>query len=77
MKLIAFLAGCLIASPLCAYEQEGDTIKLEPSEVVQCLTEGGCFVVTQKQLTEAMYQLGQEAFAAGKAEAQSVCRNRT
>ena len=77
MKLIGFLAGCLIASPLCAYEQVGNFIKLSSEEVAQCEGEGGCFVVTQKQVMDMMLQLGQEAFAAGKAEAQSVCRNRT
>jgi hypothetical protein len=77
MKAVAFLAGCLIAAPLSAYQQTGDTIKLTAEEVTMCETEGGCFVVTQQKVMEAMHELGSDAYKAGKAEGQSTCANRT
>jgi len=77
MKLVAFFAGCLIAAPLSAYQQTGELIKLSADEVAQCEVEGGCFVVTAKQMMDVMMELGADAFKAGKAEAQSTCANRT
>jgi hypothetical protein len=77
MKFAAFLAGCLIAAPLSAYQQTGELIKLSADEVVQCAAEGGCVVVTQKQLMDVMMELASDAYKGGKAEGQSTCANRT
>jgi hypothetical protein len=77
MKLIALLAGCLIAAPLNAYQQVGDTFKLSAAEVTQCAEEGGCIVATEKQIAEAMYEFGKAAFTAGLQQGQATCGSRT
>jgi hypothetical protein len=77
MKFAAFLAGCLIAAPLAAYQQTGQLIKLSAEEEAQCAAEGGCFVVTQKQMMDVMMELAADAYKGGKAEGQSTCASRT
>ncbi|MES2572439.1 MAG: hypothetical protein V4710_20615, partial [Verrucomicrobiota bacterium] len=64
-------------APLSAYQQHGELIKLTAEEAVMCEEEGGCFVVTQKKVMEAMLELGADAFKAGQAEGKASCANRT
>jgi hypothetical protein len=71
MKLIAFLAGCLIAAPLCALEKVGPVITLDAEEEATCEMNGGCLVVPRAKLEEAVQAYAARAYAAGRAS----CRN--
>jgi hypothetical protein len=73
MKAIAFLAGCLIASPLCALEQVGPIITLDAEELGACESGGGCIVAPKAKLEAAVEAYAARAYAAGKAS----CRNST
>lgn len=65
MKLIAFLAGCLISAPLCAVEQEGLTLRLTQEEDDACTEGGGCYLVPKAELHKALEGYAKRAYEAG------------
>jgi hypothetical protein len=73
MKLAAFLAGCLIASPLCAVEKIGPILTLDAEEDEACESGGGCLVIPRAILEQAIEAYGARTYAAGRAS----CRNST
>jgi hypothetical protein len=66
--LFVFAAGCLAVGPAPALQVEGNTIIFSEEEMVKCIEEGGCFVITRMQMGAAM----QEVFKAARLE----CGNR-
>jgi hypothetical protein len=73
MRLIAFLAGRLIASPLCAVEKDGLVLTLTEEENRNCEDDGPCLVIPMGVLERAVGEMRMEAFTAGRA----TCANRT
>lgn len=73
MKLVAFLSGCLIAAPLCAYEREGAVITLTPDEVKACEEGGGCVVRTIRVIERAIERAEDD----GRRSERIACRNIT
>lgn len=70
MKLIAFLCGCLISAPLCAYERkDANTVILTDDEAQICSGDGDCVLAPRAMLIAAL----QRAHDAGLHE----CRNAT
>lgn len=67
--LLAFLAGALASAPLCAVEVQGNHIILDESEMLMCALDGGCSVVTNNALRDAI--------ANEVARALAACRNKT
>ena len=73
MNLAVFLAGCLIAAPLCAVEQVGLTITLTQEEDEACDVGGGCFLVSRLALVREIEKQMGRAAAAARLE----CKGRT
>ena len=67
--LMVLLAGALISAPLCAVELKGGRVLLDDDDVQMCKDGGGCGVVTNDALREAL----QKKYEAGMHD----CRNDT
>lgn len=64
MKLVAFLAGCLISAPLCAVEKEGLVITITAEEDAACDEGGGCYLAPKSAILEALHDAYQEGLNA-------------
>jgi hypothetical protein len=74
MRLITFLAGCLIAAPLCAVEKDGRLITLTEEENKACEEDGPCLVIPLGVVTKIVADKMVEAYEEGRATCPSRSR---
>ena len=72
MKLVAFLAGCLVSAPLCALEQVGNVFTLTDAENAACAD--GCSLIPNEILKSVLRQKMRESYEDGMTACQG--RNR-
>jgi hypothetical protein len=73
MKMATFLAGCLIASPLTAFEQTGRIITMSEEEEQVCEQLGPCLVLPMQLVARHHYVKVREAYDAGVNAGKDAC----
>lgn len=72
MKTLLLLT-CLLAFPIGAFEVQDNSVKLTEEEVTKCIAEGGCLLVSRKDIADHIQGLVERAHATGL----HSCRNAT